>query len=132
MPFLASRMHMRKSDVENERLSSELFDAEEAKAFLAQAQSGSLPMTPAYIMESCVSCLPNGGQMGSLRTPFKGRHGRQALLGTTMTSPSTRRRSLESTISMIQEALDGKDLETRGLPGNGSSYWGGSGSSSHT
>ncbi|KAG2071440.1 Metallo-dependent phosphatase [Suillus decipiens] len=143
----------RKSDIENERLPPELFDAEEAKAFLAQAQSGSLPTTPADIMESPVSpggvgigvdssmssgsltslpSLPSGGQMGSPRTPFKGRHGRQASLGTTMTSPSTRRRSLESTISMIQEALDGKDLETRGLPGNGSSYGGGSGSSSHS
>ncbi|KAG2367192.1 Metallo-dependent phosphatase-like protein [Suillus spraguei] len=143
----------RKSDIENERLPPELFDAEEAKAFLAQAQSGSLPTTPADIIESPVSpggvgigvdssmssgsltslpSLPSGGQMGSPRTPFKGRHGRQASLGTTMTSPSTRRRSLESTISMIQEALDGKDLETRGLPGNGSSYGGGGGSSSHS
>ncbi|KAG1887673.1 Metallo-dependent phosphatase-like protein [Suillus subluteus] len=145
----------RKSDIENERLPPELFDAEEAKAFLAQ--SGSLPTTPADTVDSPVS--PGGasagldtsmssgsltsltsplssGQIGSPRTPFntpfKGRHGRQASLGTTMTSPSTRRRSLESTISMIQEALDGKDLETRGLPGNGSSYGGGSGSSSHS
>ncbi|KAG2120405.1 Metallo-dependent phosphatase-like protein [Suillus discolor] len=143
----------RKSDIENERLPPELFDAEEAKAYLAQAQSGSLPTTPADTIESPVSpsgvnvgvepsmssgsltslpSLPSGGQMGSPRTPFKGRHGRQASLGTTMTSPSTRRRSLESTISMIQEALDGKDLETHGLPGNGSPYGGGGGSSSHS
>ncbi|KAG1731711.1 Metallo-dependent phosphatase-like protein [Suillus lakei] len=140
----------RKSDIENERLPPELFDAEEAKAYLAQAQSGSLPTTPADTIESPVSpsgvsvavdpsmssgsltslpSLPSGGQMAPPRTPFKGRHGRQASLGTTMTSPSTRRRSLESTISMIQEALDGKDLETHGLPGNGSSYGGGGGSS---
>lgn len=171
MPFLASRtrtfnfspLHIlsvfitsscrRKSDIENERLPPELFDAEEAKAYLAQAQSGSLPTTPADTIESPVSpsgvnvgvepsmssgsltslpSLPSGGQMGSPRTPFKGRHGRQASLGTTMTSPSTRRRSLESTISMIQEALDGKDLETHGLPGNGSPYGGGGGSSSHS
>lgn len=143
----------RKSDIENERLPPELFDAEEAKAYLAQAQSGSLPTTPADIIESPVSpsgisvavdpsmssgsltslpSLPSSGQMGPPRTPFKGRHGRQASLGTTMTSPSTRRRSLESTISMIQEALDGKDLETHGLPGNGSSYGGGGGGSSHS
>ncbi|KAG2152680.1 Metallo-dependent phosphatase-like protein [Suillus bovinus] len=140
----------RKSDIENERLPPELFDAEEAKAYLAQAQAGSLPTTPADTIDSPVSpgvagvgvdpsmssgsltslpSLPSGGQMGSPRTPFKGRHGRQASLGTTMTSPSTRRRSLESTISMIQEALDGKDLETHGLPGNGSSYGGGGGHS---
>ncbi|KAJ8587253.1 serine/threonine protein phosphatase 2B [Rhizopogon salebrosus TDB-379] len=129
----------RKSDIENERLPPELFDAEEAKAYLAQAQSGSLPTTPATEgIESPVSptgasgvtdpsmssgsltsipSLPSLGQIpppGQSRTPFKGRHGRQASLGTTMTSPSMRRRSLESTISMIQEALDGKDLETNG------------------
>lgn len=34
-------------------------------------------------------------------------HSRQASLGTTMTSPSTRRRSLESTMSLIQGVLDG-------------------------
>jgi serine/threonine-protein phosphatase 2B catalytic subunit len=41
-------------------------------------------------------------------TPFRRGHGRQASLGTTMTSPSTRRRSIESTMSLIQDALDGK------------------------
>jgi hypothetical protein len=33
------------------------------------------------------------------------------------TSPSTMRRSLESIISMIQEALDGKDLRPMGFLG---------------
>lgn len=121
----------RKSDIENERLPPELFDAEEAKAYLAQAQSMSASETveenttegtidPSH---SSIS-LPSSGSLSSLtgpsstgsqispsRMPFRGRHGRQASLGTTMTSPSTRRRSLESTISMIQEALDGKDSE---------------------
>lgn len=41
-------------------------------------------------------------------TPFRRGHGRQASLGTTMTSPSTRRRSLESTMSLIKEVYDGK------------------------
>lgn len=40
--------------------------------------------------------------------PFKRGHGRQASLGTTMTSPSTRRRSLESTMSLIRETWDSK------------------------
>ena len=40
--------------------------------------------------------------------PFRRGHQRQASLGTTMTSPSTRRRSIESTMSLIQDALDGK------------------------
>ncbi|KAG2340101.1 hypothetical protein BDR05DRAFT_967344 [Suillus weaverae] len=42
----------RKSDIENEPLLPELFDAEEAKAYLAQSQSGSLPTTPADTIES--------------------------------------------------------------------------------
>ncbi|ESK92590.1 serine threonine-protein phosphatase 2b catalytic subunit a1 [Moniliophthora roreri MCA 2997] len=41
--------------------------------------------------------------------PFRRGHARQASLGTTMTSPSTRRRSLESTMSLIQGVLDGKE-----------------------
>ena len=42
-------------------------------------------------------------------------HGRHASLGTTMTSPSTRRRSLESTISLIKESLDGGGSQDREL-----------------
>ncbi|KAH7924364.1 Metallo-dependent phosphatase [Leucogyrophana mollusca] len=137
----------RKSDIENERLPPELFDAEEAKAYLAaqsQPQSpydgSDAPVSPtsldssleAAISSGSLSSSPSGPSVGGPptpgspsspmsppRTPFKGRHGRQASLGTTMTSPSTRRRSLESTISMIQEALDGKDLETQSFAGNG-------------
>ncbi|KAG1849642.1 hypothetical protein DFJ58DRAFT_914815 [Suillus subalutaceus] len=40
----------------NERLPLELFDADEAKVFLAKAHSGSLLTTPADIIESPVSC----------------------------------------------------------------------------
>lgn len=36
-------------------------------------------------------------------------HGRRASLGTTATSPSTRRRSLDLTMAKIQEALEGRD-----------------------
>ncbi|KAG2039168.1 Metallo-dependent phosphatase-like protein [Suillus americanus] len=46
----------------NERLPPWFFDAEEATAFLAQAQSGSLPTTPADIAESPVS--PGGASAG--------------------------------------------------------------------
>ncbi|KIM69494.1 hypothetical protein SCLCIDRAFT_102981 [Scleroderma citrinum Foug A] len=121
----------RKCDVENERLPPELFDAEEAKVYLAQAQSQSPPQTPSEnapagtfgasqsssslhslgSLSSIAGSPTSGSPISPTRTPFRGRHGRQASLGTTMTSPSTRRRSLESTISMIQEALDGKELE---------------------
>ncbi|KAI6165933.1 Metallo-dependent phosphatase-like protein [Pisolithus thermaeus] len=120
----------RKSDIENERLPPDLFDAEEAKAYLAHAQSMSVSEVaeentgrtidpsqsstslPSSTSLSSLTGPPSpGSQISPSRTPFRGRHGRQASLGTTMTSPSTRRRSLESTISMIQEALDGKDPE---------------------
>ncbi|EGN92500.1 hypothetical protein SERLA73DRAFT_172829 [Serpula lacrymans var. lacrymans S7.3] len=151
----------RKSDIENERLPPDLFDAEEAKAYLAQAQSqdsipgtpsdgNDPPLSPAGLSASIESALASGGISSSTsgsvspltpsspmsptsppRTPFKPRHGRQASLGTTMTSPSTRRRSLESTISMIQEALDGKDSEAHNYATNGGGYNGnGAGSQS--
>ena len=53
------------------------------------------------------------------KVTFRGRHGRQASLGMMRTSPSTRRRSLERTISMIQEALDGKYLKAMALASQG-------------
>lgn len=145
----------RKSDIENERLPPELFDAEEAKAFLAQhAHSQSLPEAPfvgdlslstsgsieasieAALSSASLASSQSNSSLGGPSTPtsptsspskvpFRGRHGRQASLGTTRTSPSTRRRSLESTISMIQEALDGKDLEAMAAA-EGGAYGGGS------
>jgi serine/threonine-protein phosphatase 2B catalytic subunit len=42
-------------------------------------------------------------------TPFRRGHARHASLGTTMTSPSTRRRSIENTMSLLKEAADGKE-----------------------
>ncbi|KAJ3716249.1 Metallo-dependent phosphatase-like protein [Lentinula guzmanii] len=129
----------RKSDIENERLPPDLYDAEseEGKAIIA---SGSLPSTPAEGQEVSTPVTANGvaaglaaaissGAVPSSPSPasplsaspasptspvspggaFRRGHGRQASLGTTMTSPSTRRRSLESTMSLIQGVLDGKD-----------------------
>ncbi|KAJ7648767.1 Metallo-dependent phosphatase-like protein [Mycena polygramma] len=49
-------------------------------------------------------------------SPYRRGHGRQASLGTTMTSPSTRRRGLEDTISLIQGVWDGKAPP---VPGSG-------------
>jgi len=128
----------RKSDIENERLPPDLFDAdsEEGKAIMSQ------PTTPSEIVESPPPPVsPNGvtdrlekaissgkvspintSPLGSPNTPssvysptspaspgFKRGHSRQASLGTTMTSPSTRRRSLESTMSMIAGVWDGQE-----------------------
>jgi len=116
----------RKSDIENERLPPELFDAEEGKTYSSQPETpseaygtpisptglvsgleyaikgGSIPNSPASPLSPVTPSSPTG-------MPFKRGHGRQASLGTTMTSPSTRRRSIETTISMIQEAYDGKE-----------------------
>jgi len=128
----------RKSDIENERLPPELFDAdsEEGKAILSSSQ----PTTPSEnniqsapvssngvaeglakvmadrnspisrINTSAASSVPSPGGPAGIPSPggFKRGHSRQASLGTTMTSPSTRRRSLESTMSLIQGVLDGK------------------------
>ncbi|GAA6061322.1 hypothetical protein JCM10212_003212 [Sporobolomyces blumeae] len=48
--------------------------------------------------------VENAGQ-----ATFRRHHRRQSSLGTTRTSPSTRRRSLENTISMIREAMSKND-----------------------
>ncbi|KAJ6469440.1 serine/threonine-protein phosphatase 2B catalytic subunit A1 [Mycena sanguinolenta] len=143
----------RKSDIENERLPPELFDAssEEGKAILSSGSSSSIPSTPAEHdldistainaanLEAALAqkngtgppplslntrtttlgggtmASPVGASPSSPTSPggtFRRGHARQASLGTTTTSPSTRRRSLESTISMIQDVWEG--------PGSGS------------
>lgn len=123
----------RKSDIENERLPPDLFDAdsEEGKAIISQ------PTTPAETAEVAPEPITSNGVAAGLErkvtpgrinttpapTPpssafsptstspggFKRGHSRQASLGTTMTSPSTRRRSLESTMSLIQGVLGGSE-----------------------
>ncbi|PPQ72383.1 hypothetical protein CVT26_006743 [Gymnopilus dilepis] len=132
----------RKSDIENERLPPELFDAdsEEGKAILSSSQpatpsewaSQPSPPSPNGVregLEKAIAGAPRSGlsrintagstPAGSPSSPgspagagigsgFKRGHSRQASLGTTMTSPSTRRRSLESTMSLIQGVLEGK------------------------
>ena len=52
-----------------------------------------------------------GSPSPSIAPPIRRGHSRTASLGTTMTSPSTRRRSVENTISLIREAVDGKEGE---------------------
>ncbi|KAG0139088.1 hypothetical protein CROQUDRAFT_551873, partial [Cronartium quercuum f. sp. fusiforme G11] len=71
--------------------------------------SPALPATP----ERPVANASGDGLGFSPTTPggspkFKRGHARRGSLGTTMTSPSTRRRSLENTISMIKEAMEGQ------------------------
>ena len=123
----------RKSDIENERLPPELYDpeSEEGKtlissqpatphedsvppvspngvtAALEQVIAGTTPINTSVPPSPASPASPTSPNSIS-PTPFRRGHGRQASLGTTMTSPSTRRRSLESTMSLIQEAWDGK------------------------
>ncbi|KAJ7289409.1 serine/threonine-protein phosphatase 2B catalytic subunit A1 [Mycena rebaudengoi] len=132
----------RKSDIENERLPPDLIDvgSEEGKAMMSSAStsssaSSSMPTTPTEIeslgsaaaglggdkhnsLELDTSVTP-GTSSGSPSptTPFRRGHGRQASLGTTMTSPSTRRRGLESTMSLIQAAWEGKPVSEDGTIG---------------
>ena len=122
----------RKSDIENERLPPELFDAEseEGKAILQSSQPTSPaegpgnPPHPNGVKAALEKAIATGsipaaseptspitpssptGNTSPSTTPFRRGHGRHASLGTTMTSPSTRRRSLESTMSLIKEAVD--------------------------
>lgn len=76
------------------------------------------PPSPNGVAERLQQVIAEGGSPMSPISPaspisptssmFKRGHGRQASLGTTMTSPSTRRRSLESTMSLIKEVVDGR------------------------
>jgi serine/threonine-protein phosphatase 2B catalytic subunit len=124
----------RKSDIENERLPPDLYDADsdEGRAKMSNpptpSEDGPSPIPANKVAAALEEALSNGSApsspsvsamvgppspSGSLpaTSPFRRGHGRQASLGTTMTSPSTRRRSLESTISLIREAVDGKEEE---------------------
>lgn len=78
----------------------------------------SSPETPARRRMSS----PGSPTMGSPSSPvspssapFRRGHSRQQSLGTTMTSPSTRRRSLEGTLQMIRQAMDAKDAVIENL-----------------
>jgi len=126
----------RKSDIENERLPPDLYDADsqEGRAILSSGPSSpeGFEATPppangvAAALERAISSAsaatpspvsspapstptsPTSPASTISTTPFRRGHGRQASLGTTMTSPSTRRRSIESTMSLIKEVVDSK------------------------
>lgn len=69
----------------------------------------STPGIPAPINTSVPPKPPYSPTSPTIGGGFRRGHSRTASLGTTMTSPSTRRRSLESTMSLIQGVWDGKD-----------------------
>ncbi|KAL8283381.1 hypothetical protein RQP46_005791 [Phenoliferia psychrophenolica] len=124
----------RKSDIDNEHLPPDLIDpsSEEGSAISeggdsydprasissATSVNSVTSMGGASIDESegsrspgspGQSPVPGQAQGDSASGRFRKGHGRQSSLGTTMTSPSTRRRSLENTISLIREAMSKDD-----------------------
>ena len=125
----------RRADIENERLPPELVDAEseEGRAYMSQPQTPSeAEISPANTLGEApspsalekalsvsTSSLPSSGgpttptspSSPSVVSPFRRGHGRQQSLGTTMTSPSTRRRSIESTMSLLKEASEGRERD---------------------
>ncbi|EJD05616.1 serine/threonine protein phosphatase 2B [Fomitiporia mediterranea MF3/22] len=153
----------RKSDIENERLPPDLIDPDDVAPHLSSPatpnEEGKTAPSPNGIKTAIEAAIANGSTSpkassaaeaaiqsqpmspgtptsgSAISSPFRRGHARQASLGTTMTSPSTRRRSIESTISLIKEAVDGKQdpnelteladqlssptREKRDLPGEG-------------
>lgn len=124
----------RKSDIDNEHLPPDLIDPTDADSFVGSsigddsfdpfspgvmadhssgASSPTTPETPGRGHSPSSSTSGDIRESPSSATRFKKGHGRQSSLGTTMTSPSTRRRSLENTISMIREAMS-KDTSQMG------------------
>jgi len=107
--------YRRKSDIENERLPPDLIDPE---SYLSnQTPDGELasPQTmesPGLSGSSSPSGAPSSPTSPTAPgTPFRRGHGRQSSLGTTSTSPSTRRRSIENTKSLLRDVVEGKVSE---------------------
>ncbi|GAA97647.1 uncharacterized protein L969DRAFT_87746 [Mixia osmundae IAM 14324] len=133
----------RKSDIENERLPPDLYEAtDEDFASPMSTPAASIPPSPSGmsledhsttpsspVMSDSAGRVPGSPSMDTegsstgvkKRDSFKRGHSRSGSLGTTMTSPSTRRRSLENTISMIREAMESKDQKMEDLA-NGVAY----------
>lgn len=113
----------RKVDIENERLPPDLIDADDASmASIEGRTSGSSfddltsggtpasPGSPATTTDGASPGVSPGGGYVPSRGGHRRGHSRTSSLGTTNTSsPSNRRRSLESTVNMIREALAGEE-----------------------
>jgi serine/threonine-protein phosphatase 2B catalytic subunit len=115
----------RKSDIENERLPPELYDADsqEGRAMMSNppspSEEQSSPVPAKNVTQALEGVIADRGgtptsptpnsTLPAVGPPSRRSHSRTASLGTTMTSPSTRRRSLESTISLIREAVDPRE-----------------------
>ncbi|CAD6568662.1 MAG: 3',5'-cyclic-nucleotide phosphodiesterase (PDEase) (3':5'-CNP) [Tremellales sp. Tagirdzhanova-0007] len=106
----------RKSDIENERLPPDIIDPDETKP---ASPSITTPHTPEEPTSPIMADSPVGSPgtpIGSPINPMAWRrgHARQTSLGTTKTSPSNRRRSLENTMHLIRDVVDGRDAGADG------------------
>lgn len=121
MLITVSCLNRRKSDIENERLPPELINPDEVIPHFSNPSTpgeSSNVTSPSYPFPtphpySSTAAKPAGAN-GTPRPggmPFRPKHIRQQSLGTTTTSPSNRRRSIESTISLIREAAEGSEQD---------------------
>lgn len=109
----------RKADIINERLPPDLIDADgDAPASPLQSNPPtpnespdvmSPHDSPALGTPGSPSSLGSGGPESPPPTSWKPGHGRRTSLGTTGSSPSTRRRSLDMTMNMIHQIVGGPD-----------------------
>ncbi|CDZ98461.1 serine threonine-protein phosphatase 2b catalytic subunit a1 [Phaffia rhodozyma] len=129
----------RTSDIENERLPPDMIDVDEERPASPSSSAPNSPSSPPHFdndpfatnfahsgspetpsspvhygstsppFGSPVLGSPGSPISGGDGTPWRRGHGRRQSLGTTKTSPSTRRRSLESTISLIKDVVEGTD-----------------------
>lgn len=111
VPFLLLTLYSRKSDIENERLPPDIIDPEEGGVVSPGASQPTSPVAPPESVSSISASTtgPSSPVSPSSGASWRRGHGRQASLGTTKTSPSTRRRSLENTMELIRDVVDGRD-----------------------
>lgn len=122
----------RKSDIENERLPPDIIDPDEQRPASPGSSAANTPEvemphgSPVFDNENPFgspilgSGSPGGAQSPSTPTSggpsaaWRRGHSRQTSLGTTKTSPSNRRRSLENTMHLIRDVVDGRDANADG------------------
>lgn len=80
-----------------------------SQGMVGSPTSGMTPTTPPA---PGTPISPSGASSSGM--PWRRGHSRQASLGTTKTSPSNRRRSLENTMHLIRDVVDGRDANADG------------------
>lgn len=96
----------RKVDIENERMPPSLVDADQLSK--DTGMSTPMPALTNTLPSQLAMPVENGPRTPPSMPMHRRTHSRTSSLGTTMSSPSNRRRSIESTVSMIREALEGR------------------------